>query len=64
MRSTEASEGSTGGSDDRVSYMARYLDGNVSFRIVALGLESAARLDKRVSARFRRRAPVFRDRDS
>ena len=63
MRSTEPNEGSRGGSDERVLYMARYLVGNVSSRMDPSGLESASSLDKRVSARLSLRVSVCIDRD-
>ena len=62
MRSTEPNEGSNGGSDERVSYMARYLVGNVSSRMHPCGPESASSMDKRVSARLSLRVSVCTDR--
>ena len=66
MRSTGPNEGSNGGSDERVLYVARRLDnlvGNVSSRMDPSGLESASSLDKRVSARLSLRVSVCIDRD-
>ena len=53
-----------GGSDAIVSYMVRYLAGNVSSRMHPLGPESTESLDKRISARLSCRVAVCKDRDS
>ena len=53
MRSTGPNKGSNGGSDERVLYVARYLDnlvGNISSRMHPSVPESASSMDKRVSA--------------